>query len=91
MSNAIKPVLRHLEDSDSSEAHAIQECISGALEDVSFPAERVDTVKAMLHEFKEWAEAALKLMDDPSPLSAPDGESNADYRRIQRAENGHQE
>lgn len=61
-------VLREMNDSGSSEAHAICDCISGALEDVD-QEDHVKTTIGMLEEFQEWAAAALKRLKKKQPKS----------------------
>ena len=60
-------VLALLEKSDSSEAHAMSDCMTGALEDADGPDiglhEKEAAVRNMLEEFREWATSALNHLD----------------------------
>lgn len=55
--------LAFMEASDSSEAHAIQECIQDAMQDVP-KREQKQAARNMLIEFRDWAVTALKRIDN---------------------------
>jgi hypothetical protein len=58
---SVDTVLRHMNDSDSSEAHAMCDCISGAMEDVPKREQR-EAALAMLEEFREWAVVGIQKL-----------------------------
>jgi len=84
-------VLTWLKSTNCTEALAIHACIEGELAEVEI-VEEANVVKILLQEFQRWATNALKALDDPAyiqNLTSEDKSAWADYRRIQRAEDGH--
>lgn len=48
---------------DSSEAHAIGDCISDALDDIDGPSNKKAMARAMLIEFRDWSAAMISRLD----------------------------
>ena len=87
---AIRQRIVRLNQSDSGEAKEIAEFISNNIGGNMTTAEQLTHAIAMCEAFHDWADSLkeeLELLRDP----APPGESDADYRRTQRAEDGNKE
>jgi hypothetical protein len=90
MPDPIETILERHEENGQGEANEIAQFIRANLSDSETPRENLIQAIAMCDAFADAATAIRKELQ-ALPASKENDESNANYERIRRQENGHQE